>query len=110
MNGEKVRALNSKLLMSDTLAERSDQIEIKKYLDDLEKKREQFYHEEALVFFSIIAGTNQEKVVRRKEKEITRQEKAKRIRERNPKTTQGSEEEIHSVDERRAGRGRAHQA
>ena len=45
MNSEKVRGLNSKLLMSDTLAERSDQIEIKKYLDDIEKKREQFYHE-----------------------------------------------------------------
>jgi hypothetical protein len=45
MNGEKVRALNSKLLMSDTLAERSEQIEIKKYLDDLENKREKYYHE-----------------------------------------------------------------
>ena len=35
MNSEKVRALNSKLLMSDTLADRSDQMEIKKYLDDV---------------------------------------------------------------------------
>ena len=79
MNSEKVRALNSKLLMSDTLAERSDQIEIKKYLDDLEKKREQFYHEQTLVRFSITAGTNKEKVVRREKKERSGEEKAERV-------------------------------
>lgn len=32
MNSEKVRALHSKLLMSDTLAGREDQLEMKKYL------------------------------------------------------------------------------
>jgi hypothetical protein len=35
MNSEKVRGLNSKLLMSDTLAGREEQLEIKNYLQDI---------------------------------------------------------------------------
>jgi len=45
-----VRGLNSKLLFSDTLQGREEQIEIKKYIQDIDKKREQFYHEETMVF------------------------------------------------------------
>ena len=86
MNSEKVRALNSKLLMSDTLADRSDQMEIKKYLDDVQKKREQYYHEETLVHFYLMPGTNQAKIVRREKEKITLEEKAQRIRKRNQKT------------------------
>ena len=41
---EQVRALNSKLLYSDALQGREQQLEIKNYLGEIEKKREQFYH------------------------------------------------------------------
>ncbi len=58
-----------------------------------------------MVRFSITAGTNKEKVVRREKKERSGEEKAERVWERNKKTAQRSEEEIHSVDERRAWRG-----
>lgn len=46
---EQVRALNSKLLFSDTLQGREEQMELKKYIRDIDKKREQFYHEETMV-------------------------------------------------------------
>jgi FKBP-type peptidyl-prolyl cis-trans isomerase len=46
---EKVRALNSKLLYSDTLQGRGEQIEIKNYIKEIEKKREEIYHQETIV-------------------------------------------------------------
>lgn len=46
---EKVRALNSKLLYSDTLQGREQQIEIKNYIKEIEKKREEIYHQETIV-------------------------------------------------------------
>jgi hypothetical protein len=48
-DNERVRALNSKLLISDTLLGRQEQIELKGYIKDVEKKREQDFHEETLV-------------------------------------------------------------
>jgi hypothetical protein len=42
---EQVRALNSKLLMSDALYGREEQLELKKAQRDVEQRREQFYHE-----------------------------------------------------------------
>lgn len=45
---ERVRALNSQLLLSDTLQGREQQIEVKEYIKDVEKRRDQFYQEETL--------------------------------------------------------------
>lgn len=35
--------------MSDTLQGREDQLKVKEYMKEIEKKREQYYHEETLV-------------------------------------------------------------
>jgi hypothetical protein len=40
-----------------------------------------------LVCFKIISGTNQEERRRREKEKISRKEKVKRVRKRNPKTT-----------------------
>ena len=53
-NDERVRALNSQLLFSDALQGREEQIELKKYMKDLEHKRDQFYHEETLVLLYLM--------------------------------------------------------
>lgn len=44
-----MRALNSQLLLSDTLQGREEQLKVKGYMKDIENKREQYYHEETLV-------------------------------------------------------------
>jgi hypothetical protein len=46
---EQVRGLNSKLLFSDTLKGREDQIEIKKYLQEIEKQKEEHFHQQTIV-------------------------------------------------------------
>ena len=48
-DSEQVRALNSKLLFCDTLKGREQQIDVKHYLKDIEKQREEHFHEETMV-------------------------------------------------------------
>ena len=43
MNQEKVKALNSKLLYSDAVQERGNQLELKQQIKEMEKKREQIW-------------------------------------------------------------------
>lgn len=48
MNQEKVKALNSKLLYSDAVQERDQQLELKQQIKEMEKKREQIFNEQLI--------------------------------------------------------------
>ena len=64
-----MRALNSQLLLSDTLQGREEQLKVKGYMKDIENKREQYYHEEKLVQIWCYTESNKETGIRRKKKE-----------------------------------------
>ena len=48
MNQERVKALNSKLLYSDALLERENQLELKEHIKEMDRKREQIFNEQLI--------------------------------------------------------------
>jgi 23S rRNA maturation-related 3'-5' exoribonuclease YhaM len=71
MAQEKVKALNSKLLYSDALLERQNQIELQAQIKEMDKKREQLFNEQ------LIAEVKKQEEEDRRAKQLEKEKNAK---------------------------------
>ena len=67
-------------MYSDSLQGREQQLEIKKYMQEIERKREQFYHEETMVFLSIFRIKFEREMNKRGESKRKKRQKIKSFR------------------------------